>query len=217
MAARPLVIVGAGGFGRETLQLARDIENYAPGTWTIEGFLDEIAPSRDLMNSVEAKYLGKPSDAECLSELPSGCAFTVAIGSGAARAKNFTLLGSSGLEPATLIHPSAVVGTYVEMGSGQTICAGSIITTNVRLGMGTQINLVCTVGHDVVFDDFVTLSPGAVISGNVTIESLSTIGSNASVIPGVTLGKGCTVGAGAAVIRDVPPATTVVGVPARAI
>ena len=91
------------------------------------------------------------------------------------------------------------------------------MTTNIHLGMGSQINLVCTIGHDSIIGDFVTMSPGATISGNVTIGSFATIGSNASVIPGVTLGEGCTVGAGAAVIRDVEPGTTVVGVPARTI
>jgi len=211
------VIVGAGGFGREVLQLIRDVEVQTPNTWEVMGFLDEVAPPSDLMSSVGAKYLGKPSDAECLSELPSGCAFTVAIGSGAARAQNFSLLGDAGLEPVSLIHPSAWVGQTVVMGAGQVILAGNVVTTNITFGRGCQLGGNCTVGHDAVLGDFVTLSPGARISGNVTVESLATIGSNASVIPGVTLGKGCTVGAGAAVIRDVPPATTVVGVPARAI
>ncbi|CAB4939644.1 MAG: hypothetical protein F2842_03970 [Actinobacteria bacterium] len=217
MAPQPIVIVGAGGMGREVLQLVRDIENHSAGSWEFAGFLDEVIPAPNLMASVNAHYVGRPSDTTCLNDLPSNCAFAVAVGSGIDRSVNFDLLGSAGLEPATLIHPTAVVGSVVTMEPGQTVCAGTVITTNVRLGVGTQINMLCTVAHDVVVGSFVTLSPGAIISGSVTIGSFATIGSNASVIPGVTLGEGCTVGAGAAVIRDVEPGTTVVGVPAHPI
>jgi len=203
--------------GREVLQLVRDIETHSPGSWEFAGFLDEVTPAPNLMASVNAHYVGRPSDPTCLNDLPNNCAFTVAVGSGIDRSVNFDLLGAAGLDPATLIHPTAVVGSVVTMEPGQTVCAGTVITTNVQLGVGTQINMLCTVAHDVVVGDFVTLSPGAIISGDVTIGSFATIGSNASVIPSVTLGEGCTVGAGAAVIRDVEPGTTVVGVPARAI
>ena len=217
MAPQPIVIVGSGGMGREVLQLVRDIETHSPGSWEFAGFLDEMTPAPELMVSVNAHYVGRPSDAKCLNDLPNNCAFAVAVGSGIDRSVNFDLLCVAGLVPATLIHPAAVVGSVVAMEPGQTVCAGTVITTNVQLGVGTQINMLCTVAHDVVLGDFVTLSPGAIISGGVTIGSFATIGSNASVIPGVTLGEGCTVGAGAAVIRDVEPGSTVVGVPARAI
>ena len=217
MAPQPIVIVGAGGFGREVLQFIRDVNAHEDQRWEILGFLDEQAPTGDLLTSVGAKYLGKPSHTELVRDLSPHCAFTIAIGSSVDRSTNFDLMLISGFEPVSIIHPSAWVGNTVTMGTGQVICPGSVVTTNITLGQGCQMGGVCTVGHDSILGDFVTLGPGAKISGNVRIGSFATIGSNASVIPGVTLGEGCTVGAGAAVIRDVEPGTTVVGVPAHPI
>lgn len=215
MSAQPIVIVGAGGSGREVLQLIRDIESHSPHTWKVVGFLDEAAPAPALMRSVETDYLGATSDPSVVSSLSSGTAFTVAIGSAQDRKRNFDLLTTNGLEPATLVHPSAWVGRSVTLAVGQTICAGSVLTTQIDVGICCQINLVCTIGHDSVIGSFATLAPGVNVSGNVSIGDSVTIGTNASIIPGVTLGHGCVVGAGAAVVRDVAPGATVVGVPAK--
>ena len=87
----------------------------------------------------------------------------------------------------------------------------------IRLGNHVQINLDCTVGHDTVMEDYVTLAPGVHISGRVKICKGAYVGTGASVIPNVTIGAGATVGAGAVVVRDVPPGETHVGIPAKAV
>ena len=92
-------------------------------------------------------------------------------------------LESRGLSPATLVHPSAWVGAPVDLGPGSVVCAGSILTTNISFGQGAQINLACTIGHDVVAGDFVTLSPAVSLSGAVTIGDLSTVYTRAAVNP----------------------------------
>jgi len=52
-------------------------------------------------------------------------------------------------------------------------------------------------------------------TGPVVIGRDVMIGANATILPGVTIGDGAVVGAGAVVTNNVPPHTTVFGVPAR--
>lgn len=115
----------------------------------------------------------------------------------------------------SIIDESARVGMHNSVGHGTIICAGSIVTCNVRIGDHVHINLDCTIGHDAVIEDFVTLSPGVHISGNCHIEEGCFLGTGAVVFPGVRIGAWAKVGAGAVVTKDVRPGKTVVGIPAK--
>jgi sugar O-acyltransferase (sialic acid O-acetyltransferase NeuD family) len=114
-----------------------------------------------------------------------------------------------------MIHPSAWVGLDVELAPGVIVCAGANVTTNVRLGRHTHLNLQATVGHDCRIGEYVTVAPMTAISGNVTLEDEVELGTGVSVIPGVTIGRGTLIGAGAVVTRDIAPGMVAVGVPAR--
>lgn len=186
------------------------------GTRSIEflGFLDDKPSTDGRIEALGAPYLGSPTDEAVIRALPAPCEFTVAIGHGLVRERIRKSLAALGLIEATLVHPTAVIGPAVDFVGG-VVCAGSIITTNVHLGHSTQINLNCTVGHDVILEDGVTISPGVNISGNVIVGSMATIHTNAAILPGVSIGANAVVGAGAVVVSDVEPGTTVVGVPAK--
>ena len=53
--------------------------------------------------------------------------------------------------------------------------------------------------------------------GNVVVEDRAMIGAGAIVLPGVTIGEGAQVAANSLVAEDVPPETTVAGVPAEVV
>jgi acetyltransferase-like isoleucine patch superfamily enzyme len=91
------------------------------------------------------------------------------------------------------------------------------VTNHVSIGRHVHINLGCTIGHNAVIDNFVTLSPGVHISGDVKIGRYTFIGTGAVVLEKINVGYGCRVGAGAVVTKDVPNNTTVVGVPATVV
>ncbi|MBP1718669.1 MAG: sugar O-acyltransferase, sialic acid O-acetyltransferase NeuD family, partial [Deltaproteobacteria bacterium] len=106
------------------------------------------------------------------------------------------------------------------IGDGTVICAGNILTTNITLGKQVQINLDCTIGHDVVMEDYVTLAPGVHVSGWVHLGNRVYVGTGAVIINGteeapIRIGDDAIIGAGACVIESVAKGLTVTGVPAK--
>ena len=205
-----LVVLGAGGQGRETLALLREL---AASGATVPNLLGVLARDRTIGVELPARYLGSPDSQDVLDSLPEGCGFSLAIGSSSIRDSYRRQLIAIGFHEVLLVHPSVVVGENVALTTG-TVAAGSVITTDVSIGSSVQINIGCTISHDVTFGDSVTLAPGVNVCGGVVIGSRSTVYANATLLPGVQIGEDATVGAGSVVIKDVPAGATVAGVPA---
>jgi sugar O-acyltransferase (sialic acid O-acetyltransferase NeuD family) len=216
MTQTPLVIIGAGGHGRELHDLVEAINEEGPRAgnpgFDFLGFLDDGNPNHELLDQRDAKVLGPIG---LLESLPAEVQYVIGIGTCAPkRAIDHWASGIGRLAP-VLTHPSAVIGRYgVRLSPGVVIFSGVSVTTNVTLGRHVHLNRHTTVGHDAVLGDYVTANPSAIISGNVTVESDANLGTGSVIIQGVTIGAGSVIGAGAAVIRDVPPGVTAVGVPA---
>jgi len=206
-----IVIFGVGGFGREVHELVEDV-NDADRTYDILGFLDGDKSLHGTMVH-DLPVLG---DASWLQKHPETA---VALGVGNTRAKTRIVqqLRDAGASFPSLIHPNAVVGRRVEIGEGSIICAGTIVTTDVRICDYVTMNIDITIGHDSTIRNYVTIAPGAHVSGNVDIGIGSDIGTGAVMIQGVTIGEWSVVGAGSAIVRNIPPNVTAVGVPASVI
>lgn len=205
-AVRPVVIVGAGGHGREVLDLIE-----SDPAWSFLGFVDDGSPDLELLERRGAPLLGSVA----LLEEQLEAQYLIGVGNGAIRRSIDEQATAWGRAAASISHPSAHWGADSRSGPGHIVCANASITTNVRMGRHVHVNVNATIAHDCRIADYVTLNPGSNISGNVTLGEAATVGTGAAVIQGITIGAGATVGAGASVIRDVEPGTTVVGVPAR--
>lgn len=201
------MILGAGGHAREVLDVVRHADGGAPA---FLGFLADDPPDPVVVEAVGATWLGP---IERLRDIEA--AFVVGIGDPVVRRALDEQAVAWGRSPARLWHRTAHRAAGVEAGPGTVVLANASVTSNVRLGRHVHVNLNATVAHDCVLGDYVTVNPGANVNGNVVIEPAATIGSGAVVRQGVTIGEGAVVGAGAVVVHDVPPGTTVVGIPAR--
>lgn len=124
-------------------------------------------------------------------------------------------LAASGHHFVSIVHPSAIVATDVEIGVGTIINAGVVIERGSRIGSHVIVHAGCVIEHDNVVEDFANLAPGVITAGRVRIEFGATVFTGARVIPDVVIGKGAVVGAGAVVIRSVASGSIVLGVPAR--
>ena len=208
-----IAIYGAGGFGLEVAMLIGQI-NQVRSRWNLIGFFDDGVPVGAVVN--EWPVLGGMQALNARSK-----PLAVVFGLGIPKTRQFVVdkLDNPNLWYPSLIHPSVVMGPsdYVEIGSGAIICAGTIITTNIRIGRYVILNLACTVGHETEIGDCCSFMPTCNISGEVKIGQASFWGTGAKVINRCSVGDHTTIGAGAVVIGDLPPGVTAAGVPAKII
>lgn len=212
MGSNKIVIIGAGGFGREVLWLIESL-NKAGADWDIAGFIDDGVPVQTVVNGIPV--IG---DLEYLRNYTSPVHVACAIGSTKIRKSVVSkLLENKNLIFPNLIEPSVMCSQYAKLGVGNIICAGNILTVNIEIGDFNIINLSCTLGHDDILESFVTIYPGVNVSGNVKIGELAEVGTGTKIIQGKIIGSGSVIGAGSVVVKDVPMDCTAVGVPAKVI
>lgn len=214
MAKTPIAIYGAGGFAREVAWLIEAI-NHTKAQYHLVGFVDDNPKLRgQSINDIPVLNLE-----DLLTQYPES-RMIGAIGNPQTRQILMEKVAQAGLTFETLIHPRAERSRWIEYGEGIVICAGNILTTNINLGDHIQINLDCTIGHDVIMGEYTTLAPGVHVSGWVHFGKRVYVGTGAVIINGTSekplvIGDDAIIGASACVTKSVEAGLTMVGVPAR--
>lgn len=198
-----LVIVGAGGHGREVFDAAST-------DWTVVGFVDDGEVDANRLERLGAALLGTTAWLESTPRT-----YALGVGTPGSRRALSARLDEAGCTAATVLHPGATLGPDVELGAGVVLFDRSTVTTNVRIGTHTHLNVGCAVQHDSVIGNFVQFSPGVFVNGDCVIGDDVFLGTGAIVTRGCVVGDGARVGAGAVVLHDVAAGSTVVGVPGR--
>lgn len=207
----PLVIVGAGGHGREILDIVEAI-NAVVSTYDFLGFLDDEMVESEELARRGARVIGHSG-----AIVDIDAAYLIGIGDGDVRARLDQTFMNMGRVAARAVHPAASVGADTELADGLVMAAGARVTTNVRAGRHLYLSTNTTVAHDCRLGQYVTILTGANVCGNVSFEDGVTVGAGAVVIPGLRIGARAFIGAGAVVLNDIGPGVTAVGVPARPI
>jgi sugar O-acyltransferase (sialic acid O-acetyltransferase NeuD family) len=206
---KKIIIIGAGGFGREVEMLVRQI-NEVEERWNLIGFLDDKINQGVQIG--ESKVLGPVELINSYDDIY----YVIAIANAQIKEKILELVGIK-LKPATLIHPSVILGKRVVIGDGTIICAGNIITEDIAIGDHVILNLMCTVGHDTIIKNLCSFMPSVNISGEVLIDRGVFVGTGSKIINRVEIGEFSIIGAGAVVSKSIPANCTAVGVPAKPI
>jgi len=206
---RPCLILGSGGHAKVLIDALR--LNHVP----LLGLTD-TDPESQGTTLLGLEVLG--DDVIVSQYAPSEILLVNGLGSirsNRLRRQLYERFTAAGYQFARVIHPSAVIASSVSLGEGVQIMAGAVIQAGVRLGDNSILNTGGIVDHDCLVGAHVHLAPGVTISGGVRIEDGAHVGTGATLIQGVRVGEGSLIAAGAVVVRDVPPESTVMGVPAR--
>lgn len=209
MTAERIVVYGAGGLGREVLQLVRDTK-CLEGAEAL-GFVDDGVEAGTIRSG--APVLGDIGYFDAVSD-PLSVVFGIAD-PGAKERLYTRLKGNPLLSFPSVVHPRALIRADSTIGEGCVLIADSHISVNVRLGKCVLINDAATVGHDVTIGDFSSVMPQAAVSGSVEIGDRCLIGVGALIRQGLRVGRDAVVGMGSVVLRDIPDGAKAWGNPAK--
>lgn len=205
---KEIIIVGAGGFGRELLQWVKDI-NKIDKRWIIKGFIDDNLSS---LSEYECDYkvIGKISD-----WIPTqNEVFACAIANPKIKEKIVTDLKSKGAKFESIIHPRATIGDFNKIGEGVVFYPKAGLTVNIKIGDFVTL-LSSGIGHDAVIGDYSTISSNCGINGHVTLGKRVFVGSNSVIIPSRKIGDDAYIGAGSVVVSNIKNGISVMGNPAK--
>jgi len=200
---RQIAIIGGGGHARVVLDVAR-----AQGRGLVGLFDDR--PEQQGKSVDGCPVAGTFQD--LVNRPRENFEVIVAIGANDVRLR---LASECPARWATLVHPSASVSPFANLGHGTVVMAGAVVQPGATIGDHVIVNTCASVDHDCVVSDGVHIAPGARLCGGVHVGDGALVGAGAVILPGVRIGAWAVVGAGAMVRDNVPAAETWVGVPAH--
>ncbi|WP_079525383.1 acetyltransferase [Solibacillus isronensis] len=199
-----LLIIGASGHGKVVAEIAIKMNK-----WQSIAFLDD---DKSIKSSMGLEVIGTSEDV--FTHIDEYEIF-VGIGNNTTRQRIHEMLETFGANIPNLIHPKAVIGNQVDIGTGTAVMAGVVINCCTKIGRGCIINTGSTIDHDNCIDDFVHISPGSHLAGTVKVGKGSWLGIGSVVSNNITITNGCKVGAGSVVVKDITEPGVYVGVPVR--
>ncbi len=205
----PLLIIGSGGHAKVVIDIIE-----AMGGYEIIGLAsDDSDPSRLVAGH---RILSDLAGLETLT----GSAHHFAMGIGGwtdneDRRRAFEMAVGIGLEPVTVVHPTAHVSPSAHIGAGCALLPGAVLNTEACIGVDTIVATNSSVDHESAVGDHVLISVGVTVGAHVTIGDAALLGMGCTVASRVRVGAGALVAAGAVVVDDLPDGARVYGVPAR--
>ena len=204
-----LIIVGAGGYGREMYGEALGAGGYGTA-FDVRGFLDARSDALADFKGYPP-VIGSPETYEPEAD----DVFITALGSIVSRRRCVELVKAHGGTFVSIVHRTAVLGPNVTVGEGSFVAPNVTLTADVTVGRHVAVFHNTSIGHDSVLGDFSHVYAQCSIGGEVRVGEGAIVYPGAVVTPRRTIGEESVVGAGSTVILNVKPRTTVFGSPAK--
>jgi len=209
---KKLVLLGAGGFGREVAASILPFMNERKPSYELIGFIDDGDQYKEGDMIDGYPWLGGQ---EWILDHKDDVCCTCTIGSAKKKAELQRELTRQGVRFATLIGKRVYIAPDSVIGPGSVIYGRVRISVNCRIGAGVVLNDNVSLGHDVTIGDYTSIMPGTGISGGCVIGKEVDIGGHAYIVPGRKVGDGARIAAGSIVFTNVKAGTTVLGNPAK--
>lgn len=205
-----VVIFGAGGLGREIYDTLLSINSYTP-RFNVLGYIDDAVQAGSIINGIP--ILGNSS---ALEKIKDEVGIILGMAAPEIR-KNLHLKYRENYKFPNIIHPTATVSTFSELGDAVLIQANCMIAANAKIGNGVMMNAHSGVGHDAHVEDYCSIMSYCDLAGNVFLGEMSFVGTGAKVIPSTVVAAGSYLCAGAVVFKDVVVKSKLLGNPAKII
>ncbi|KAA6347115.1 putative acetyltransferase EpsM [termite gut metagenome] len=205
-----LIIIGAGGMGREVYDLAIQCRGYNTD-FIVKGFLDDNINALDEFGNYYPPILHDLKN-YCIEENDF---FICSIGSVSIKKHCIEIISEKGGKFLSLIHPTALINPTAKIGIGALVFPYAQIGSHAFVGDFAFIQSLAVIGHDVIVGDYTRFDIGSLCIGGVKIGNNVTLHSRAILNHKVVVEDNATVGAASFVIKRVKEGTTVHGNPAR--
>ncbi|WP_036156480.1 acetyltransferase [Maribacter forsetii] len=205
-----VIIFGASSHGSVVLDCLEKEDKF-----NVIGFVDSFKPKGSLVNGYQV--LGSEYDLPYLMSRLNIEGGIVAVGDNWIRKKvvDKILEIIPGFNFVNTIHPKAIIGKDVVIGSGNVIMPGAIVNANSILHDFCILNSNSILEHDCEIGDYASLAPSSCCGGNVFVGSFSSICLGASVVNGIEIGEHSVIGAGALVVSHFGDKLIAYGSPAQ--
>ena len=198
-----IAIIGKGGFAKELTTYINDCD--IPFKKPLEYF-----------TTVENDDSGAKPVQELIDNISNYLVY-IGIGNGQVRKHIVEDILPINTNYGTMVHPTAYLGSNIQVGEGSVICPNCVITTDIKIGKHVHLNIQTSVGHDSILKDYVTTAPKVSISGNNHVGECTYFGTSCSTKEKITIKKDVILGLNSAVLKNINESGTYVGTPCKKI
>lgn len=207
-----IVLIGGGTQALYTLDIIQKENKY-----NVVGIIDSIQPIGHNIGGY--KVIGRQERMKDLSENYAFDGGIISVGDNWTRKVIYEAILDidPGFKFRSALHPSCIIGNYVDMGIGVVAMAGCIFNSGASIGDFTFFATGAIIEHNNIISEFASVSAGSLTGGYVSLGKYSAITLGVTVMDRVTIGENTVVGSGSLVTKNIPNNVLAYGSPAKVI